>query len=198
MKKIIQTVPCVLIALLSQQALSDTATNANEVSIPGKNIPQQVISCPRVTDLSLNNHHHWQAAITMHSPKSSNKDEKVTYRWQSTDPSLANNVSHFIGAKYVGNAQGHVTCFYTPESSGARLFPVYVYFRNLINKPSGGYWRKEKNKAGIMTCQSSDPRSCPYVAYIPPRINDPYQYLYDLKSPSKSKNKTSYETNNLL
>ena len=144
-----------------------------------------VLSCPAITSVQKNAKNHWWASLSRPGSSSSSGRKKfIHYKWYSNDSSLAKRLQGFVGAEFVGDAEGYVVCFYqTKVVQETRSFPVSLYFEHLSLRPTSSNWARIGKKSNTFRCYNSDPAACTFIVYNPETIEDPYESLLQIKGP---------------
>lgn len=113
-------------------------------------------------------------------------------KWKSYDMSFATDLVQFIGAQWVGEVVGQMTCIYQSEQRftmndqavSQPTIPVLLVFHALTYQPTDGQWKNVK--AGLYNCHSQQRSDCPFKMQLVPKtgnIIDEAESLKDSASP---------------
>lgn len=110
--------------------------------------------------------------------------------WKSYQPSFATNLTQFIGAQWVGEGVGQVTCVYKAEQRFTMegnltiqpALPVTLVFHTLTFQPKKGKWKHSAH--GVYNCYAYDKKDCPFKINIQQQTKNIYQEAESLKSTS--------------
>ncbi|OGT25404.1 MAG: hypothetical protein A3B71_04970 [Gammaproteobacteria bacterium RIFCSPHIGHO2_02_FULL_42_43] len=145
--------------------------------------PQSVSSyCPLITDITQD-------------PVKKNWQAPAAYgRWKSYHLSFANQLTQFLGAQWVGENIGQVTCIYQSvqnfteegKQKTQQSLSVKLVFDTLTYQPTGGKWRHSKR--GVYNCRARteadlpfDQSSCPFNIRMKKVITNIYKEAEELK-----------------
>ena len=107
--------------------------------------------------------------------------------WKSYHQSFATDLTQFVGAQWVGEKVGQVTCIYNSEQRFTmqgqqqiqQTLPVLLVFNTLSIHPSGGKWTHPKK--GLHNCNSTQQSDCPFQVNVKPSEGNILQEAEALK-----------------
>ncbi len=108
--------------------------------------------------------------------------------WKSHSMSFATNITQFVGAQWVGENIGQITCVYNAEQEFTmqgqikiqHALPVLLVFHTLALQPTEKKWKRIKQ--GVYNCYSISQSDCLFEIKIKPPVGNIYQEAESLKS----------------
>lgn len=115
--------------------------------------------------------------------------------WQSYDMSFATNIDQFLGAQWVGENLGQITCVYRSSQrftvNGAlniqKTLPVLLVYHALTHQPSGQFWKKRPGH-GVYDCYGQTLQDCPFRVHLQPKETDIFKEAASFKSQQSQQN----------
>jgi len=109
--------------------------------------------------------------------------------WKSYDMSFATTIDQFLGAQWVGENLGQMTCIYSSSQrftmNGAlniqKTLPVLLVYHALTHQPVGQYWQKKAGH-GVYNCYAQTLESCPFKIHVEPKTTDIFKEAESFKS----------------
>lgn len=118
--------------------------------------------------------------------------------WKSYDLSFATNVTEFLGAQWVGEEVGQITCLYKSEQRFTMrgkpvtqpTIPILMVYNTLSFEPKGNGWDHKKKNGhsvqGVMECHSSNRQDCPYKPHMERKVGNVLEQAESLKQENVS------------
>ena len=137
-----------------------------------------ILFCPHASQLQKN-------------PKKGNwRAETAQGLWKSYGLSFATSITKFVGAQWVGENVGQVTCIYNSEQSFTNpgnnqteiqpTLPVLLVFHTLTFQPTAGKWKHVKR--GVYNCYSLQQTDCPFKMNVKTSVGNLFQEAEEFKS----------------
>ncbi|EKD77566.1 MAG: hypothetical protein ACD_42C00290G0004 [uncultured bacterium] len=107
--------------------------------------------------------------------------------WKSYDLSFATNPIQFVGAQWIGERIGQLTCVYTSEQRFTMqgkpvvqpTLPILLIYHALTFQPNEGLWKLAKK--GLYNCHSQKRDDCPFKVRVKPIVKDVLEQAEELK-----------------
>lgn len=137
---------------------------------------QPNLHCPDIYEIQKNHiTHKWNA-------------QNQFGTWKSYQTSFATDLTQFVGAQWIGESVGQLTCIYKAEqrftmeghSTIQPALPVRIVFYALAYQPTHGKWKHVGQ--GIYNCNAYTQKHCSFKVRLKKQSRDIYQEAESLKT----------------
>lgn len=110
--------------------------------------------------------------------------------WKSSHMSFATNLTRFLGAQWVGQNVGQITCVYASEQTYTaegqqHIVPtinVLLVFHTLAHEPQQGQGAWQRVQQGVYNCQAAKLKDCPFKVNLKPESKPLLEEVESIKS----------------